>query len=72
MDRNHYVAANRAAWDRSAPLHRDGGAWQQLAEGFARPGFSCLHPLTTELLEQAGVAGKNATVEAERSPMVSR
>ena len=58
MDRARYVAANRAAWEASAPLHRRGASWQRLAEGFARPGFSCLDAVETEALTREGVAGK--------------
>ncbi len=58
MERDHYVTANRAAWEASAPLHRRGASWQRLAEGFARPGFSCLDAVETEALEGEGVAGK--------------
>lgn len=57
MDRSAYVAANRAAWDASAPHHRDGAAWRRLTAGFADPGFTCLDALETELLTEAGIAG---------------
>jgi SAM-dependent methyltransferase len=57
MDRSAYVAANRAAWDASAPHHRTGESWRGLADGFADPGFSCLDALEVGLLSEAGVAG---------------
>ena len=53
-----YVAANRDAWDQSAPLHRAGARWRELAEGFATPGYSCLDATLTGLLGELGVTGK--------------
>lgn len=59
MDRTAYTAANRAAWDQSAALHRQGAEWRRLAEGFAAPGFSCLDAVETALFEEIGIAGKD-------------
>jgi SAM-dependent methyltransferase len=35
------VAANRAAWNESAPFHRGNKAWHSNSEGFRIPGYSC-------------------------------
>lgn len=59
MERATYIAANRQAWDQSAELHRAGPEWRRLAEGFARPGFSCLDTVETALFEEIGVVGKD-------------
>lgn len=53
-----YVAANRDAWDQSAPLHREGAWWRELAEGFQTPGYSCLDATITGLLGDVGTTGK--------------
>ena len=58
--RADYVAANRAAWEASAPQHRAGAAFAELAAGFARPGFSCLDEILTAALAEVGLAGKAA------------
>ena len=52
------TAANRAAWDASAPLHAQGESWQALAAGFATPGFSTLDPTLTAALTRIGLRGK--------------
>ena len=57
--RDDYTAANRAAWDASAPYHDEGAEFAGLLEGFAKPGFSCLDAELTERLEALGVAGKD-------------
>jgi SAM-dependent methyltransferase len=54
-----YIAANRRAWDRSAPHHRASRSFEDLLAGFARPGFSCLDAVATERLAALGVAGKD-------------
>ena len=59
MDRDSYTAANRAAWNQSAALHREGAEWRRLAEGFATPGFSCLDTVEMALFAELGVAGKD-------------
>jgi len=58
--RDDYTAANRAAWDASAPYHAEGAEFAGLLEGFARPGYSCLDGVLTERLEALEVAGKDA------------
>jgi SAM-dependent methyltransferase len=58
-NRDDYTAANRAAWDASAPYHEEGAEFAGLLEGFAKPGFSCLDAELTERLEALGVAGKD-------------
>lgn len=59
MKQDSYTAANREAWNQSAQLHRDGAEWRRLSEAFAAPGFSCLDPVQTVLLEEAGARGKD-------------
>jgi SAM-dependent methyltransferase len=56
--RDDYVAANRAAWDASAPHHEAGAEFAGLLGGFREPGFSCLDAVLTERLLALGVAGK--------------
>ena len=58
-DRDDYTAANRAAWEASAPYHEEGAEFAALLDGFATPGFSCLDAVLTECLEALGVAGKD-------------
>jgi SAM-dependent methyltransferase len=56
------IAANRAAWDESAPLHHGNAAWQRISEGFRTPGFSCFdgqHAIIGAALADVGVAGKD-------------
>jgi len=57
--RDHYVAANRAAWDSSAALHRASDRFAALRDGFAGPGYSCLDGTLTAELRELGVAGKD-------------
>ncbi|MEX0922077.1 MAG: methyltransferase domain-containing protein [Rhodovibrionaceae bacterium] len=59
MEREAYTAANKAAWNDSAALHRAGAAWERLREGFAQPGFSCLDAVETALFAEVGIAGKD-------------
>jgi len=54
------TAANRAAWDASAPLHGQGTDWEALLTGFSRPGFSVLDKTLTETLAALAPAGKRA------------
>jgi ubiquinone/menaquinone biosynthesis C-methylase UbiE len=53
------VAANRAAWDASAPHHRQAPRFAELLAGFATPSFSCLDAVATERFRALGVAGKD-------------
>lgn len=52
------TAANRAAWDASAPLHGQGAEWATLLSGFARPGYSVLDQTLTETLKALAPEGK--------------
>lgn len=54
------TAANRLAWDASAPLHGQGAEWTALLSGFARPGFSVLDQTLTDTLTALAPAGKRA------------
>lgn len=57
--RDDYVAANRAAWDSSAPHHRQAESFARLRDGFAGPGYSCLDEIATARLTELQVAGKD-------------
>lgn len=52
------IAANRAAWDATAPHHRGNAAWRALAAGFATPGYSCFDAIMREALVKIGLSGK--------------
>ncbi|APZ54653.1 class I SAM-dependent methyltransferase [Salipiger abyssi] len=54
------TAANRAAWNASAPLHGRGADWDALLERAAQPGFSVLDAQLTETLTALELAGKSA------------
>lgn len=56
---NEMIAANRAAWDASAPHHRAAQSFADLLTGFATPGYSCLDAVATERFRALGVAGKD-------------
>ncbi|SEQ47203.1 class I SAM-dependent methyltransferase [Thalassovita taeanensis] len=51
------TAANRTAWDTSAPHHGQGAYWDGLTAGFATPGYSRLDTLLSAALTDAGIAG---------------
>ncbi|WP_297340009.1 class I SAM-dependent methyltransferase [Pseudophaeobacter sp.] len=55
-----FTAANRAAWNASAPLHGKGDHWDQLLSKASQPGFSVLDPLLTSVLGGLGLEGKSA------------
>ena len=57
MDRNHYTAANRLAWNEAAPIHKK-LKFDQLLESFRQPGYSCLDPIETTKLQEIGLADK--------------
>ena len=57
--RDDYTAANRAAWEASAPYHEEGAEFAALLEGFREEGFSCLDGVLTERLMALEVAGKD-------------
>lgn len=52
------IASNKAAWDLSAPLHRQTARWQELLADVSRPDFSTFDPTITQCLLAAGVEGK--------------
>ncbi|QDH65257.1 class I SAM-dependent methyltransferase [Pseudomonas azotoformans] len=52
------IACNKDAWDQSADLHKTTETWSALLNGVRDPGFSCLDPTLTGLLQDIGVAGK--------------
>ena len=60
LELEQITAANRAAWDASAPLHGQGADWTALLSGFARPGFSVLDQTLTNTLTALAPAGKRA------------
>lgn len=53
------IACNKDAWDQSADLHRTTDTWSALLRAVANPGFSCLDPTLTGVLQDIGVAGKD-------------
>ena len=53
------VAANRHAWNVSAPEHEKNTAWQALLTGFATPGHSTFDPTMAALLEAEDLTGKS-------------
>ncbi|MFD0986160.1 class I SAM-dependent methyltransferase [Methyloligella solikamskensis] len=55
-----FTAANKAAWETSAPLHAEGEAWEQLLASAARPGFSVLDTHLTSVLRGLDLSGKSA------------
>jgi SAM-dependent methyltransferase len=61
MPKSHedFIAANRAAWDASAPYHRHSESFETLRNGFAAGGYSCLDAIATERLTAIGIAGKD-------------
>ena len=55
--RSDYTAANRAAWDASAPYHREADGFARLRRAFETPGYSHLDALAAEELQSLGVIG---------------
>lgn len=53
-----YTAANRAAWEEAAPIHRKHNQ-AELVNAFREPGFSCLDDIETKHLKELGVNGKD-------------
>lgn len=53
------IASNKDAWDQSASLHKTTDTWNALLNSVGDPGFSCLDPTLTGLLQDIGVAGKD-------------
>lgn len=60
FSREEITAANRAAWNGSAPLHGKGDGWEQLLASAARPGFSVLDPYLTAVLGKLRLTGRTA------------
>ncbi|SDH24718.1 class I SAM-dependent methyltransferase [Roseospirillum parvum] len=58
--RKTYTAANRAAWNASAPLHASGPAWEALLAAAGRPGFSVLDETLSATLRALGMDGRRA------------
>ncbi|MCR9218795.1 MAG: class I SAM-dependent methyltransferase [Alphaproteobacteria bacterium] len=59
IDRTGAVAANRIAWNESAPHHRKTQSYADLLAGFRTPGYSCLDALLTDRLRALGVQGRS-------------
>ncbi len=57
MQRSDYTAANRRAWNETAPIHAEQN-FAQLLENFQKPGYSRLDAIETAILNQINVAGK--------------
>ncbi|MGB8813324.1 MAG: class I SAM-dependent methyltransferase [Paracoccaceae bacterium] len=53
-----YTAANRAAWDASAPIHAAGDGWATLRTKFAIPGYSVLDKTLTDTFNSLNPKGK--------------
>ncbi len=60
VNKNEITAANRAAWNKSAPLHGTGEHWEQLLAHAAKPGFSVLDPHLVSVLRGLDLDGKSA------------
>lgn len=57
MRRDDYTEANRQAWNEAAPVHAK-VKLEDLLKRFREPGYSCLDPIETAILEEIGIAGK--------------
>jgi SAM-dependent methyltransferase len=53
------IASNKDAWDQSANLHKTTETWSTLLKTVREPGFSCLDPTITGVLQHMGIAGKD-------------
>lgn len=60
MDLKRYTAANKAAWNASAPAHEACENWERLLREAAKPGFTRLDATVTAALRDAGVSGARA------------
>lgn len=60
VTKKEITAANRTAWNASAPLHGKGNDWEQLLANAAQPGFSVLDPFLTTILGGLSLKGKSA------------
>ena len=58
MKADDITAANRAAWEEAAPLHRKQNM-AGLLERFGQPGYSCLDDIETGILNGIGLAGRD-------------
>lgn len=54
------IASNRDAWNDSARHHKNSPEWPALLEAVRHSDFSCIDDTLREVLEQVGVAGKDA------------
>jgi SAM-dependent methyltransferase len=58
----HAIAANRTAWDRSAPFHRASQYWRDLVDGFQNPEFVSFdgqHHRLKACLQEISIRGKD-------------
>lgn len=60
QDLTRYTAANRAAWDASAPAHAATPEWAALVQAASQPGFSTFDACLTETLQALSLQGKTA------------
>ncbi len=58
MKSEHYIEANRIAWNEAAPFHRK-SCFQRLREAFSKPGYSYLDAEETGILQTIGLEGKS-------------
>lgn len=58
MKNSDYTDANRAAWNKAAPIHYQ-HQFEKLMLAFETPGYSCLDEIETRLLYEIGVVGKS-------------
>jgi SAM-dependent methyltransferase len=55
-----FTLANKAAWNASAHLHREGRSWDELLMAASQPGFNVLDQCLLATLSDLGVAGRSA------------
>jgi Methylase involved in ubiquinone/menaquinone biosynthesis len=60
LSRQDVTAANKAAWDASAPFHETGPEWQALLKAAAEPGFSVFDATMTKALGALDLTGRRA------------
>ncbi|MBS0359100.1 MAG: class I SAM-dependent methyltransferase [Proteobacteria bacterium] len=58
MQLKDYTEAQRRAWNEVAPIHKE-SQFEKLLSNFKTPGYSCLDPVETELLQKIGIQGKS-------------
>ncbi len=64
--RGEYTAANRMAWNQTAPVHEQ-HKFARLLDVFRRPGYSLLDPVETVILKEIGLEGKAVAVLQQRA-----